>query len=779
MNMPANQPVSLWKVIGPGGGGGVFLPTISPFDKNLVLTHCDMTGAYVSNDGGNDWRMFNLWTVPNDFEFDPIDSNVIYTATHGYRYAEDRGSGLSMLYRSDDKGRHWRIVYPDVRKTRSGISHLQSQDLLPSQLIEGAFDGSIEKVEVDPADHKKIYLGLSPLQSFMSNGSRNGATDSAIFVMSADQGKSWQKITGLPGRHVKAIIPGAGKHSLEVLVFTDRCMAQINKDGAVKIRALPDEHIIGVEGSNDVIYFQAPFNNKGGKVTGGMYVSRDWGNTWSPANNGLFSHLAAGTLPSFARGLAVCETMPHIAYVSTFGQIDKGEKGNDIYCIFKTTDGGTSWEPVLLSSDEGYITNNYKGAWLDRSYGPGWGGSPFGLGVAPNDPNICYAVDNGRCYKTTDGGKLWKQVYSHVMPDSSYTSSGLDVTTCYGIHFDPFDKDHFFVCYTDIGLFHTFNGGRSWFHSVTGIPKQLQNTCYNLVFDPQRKGRVWSVWANAHDLPRTKMFGGRGFDNYAGGVAVSNDNGHNWQMSSNGLPANSICTNILLESAGDTARQTLYVSVFAKGIYKSEDGGKNWVKKNEGLGNNLFAWELRRSPKGKIFALLARGQRGASTIDGEIYYSDDKAESWKKVMLPQGVNGPHDLLIDPANPEIMYVSCWPRRAGNHDAFGGVIKTEDGGLSWKKVFDSSVRVNSAAADAAHPGTIVINTFQNAAYYSKDAGNTWSGIKGFRFKWGQRAIPDPYHNGMVYLTTYGGSVFYGPLDDKRDSFTDIVNMPGEWW
>ena len=203
------------------------------------------------------------------------------------------------------------------------------------------------------------------------------------------------------------------------------------------------------------------------------------------------------------------------------------------------------------------------------------------------------------------------------------------------------------------------------------------------------------------------------------------------------------------------------------------------MKKNEGLGNNLFAWELRRSPKGKIFALLARGQRGASTIDGEIYYSDDKAESWKKVMLPQGVNGPHDLLIDPANPEIMYVSCWPRRAGNHDAFGGVIKTEDGGLSWKNVFDSSVRVNSAAADAAHPGTIVINTFQNAAYYSKDAGNTWSGIKGFRFKWGQRAIPDPYHNGMVYLTTYGGSVFYGPLDDKRDSFTDIVNMPGEWW
>jgi hypothetical protein len=42
------------------------LPTISPFDENLVLTHCDMTGAYISYNGGTDWRMFNLLTVPVD-----------------------------------------------------------------------------------------------------------------------------------------------------------------------------------------------------------------------------------------------------------------------------------------------------------------------------------------------------------------------------------------------------------------------------------------------------------------------------------------------------------------------------------------------------------------------------------------------------------------------------------------------------------------------------------------------------------------------------------------
>ena len=75
-NRPAlgdNQRSDTWRVIGPGGGGGVLKPTISPFDEKLVMTHCDMTAAYLSRDGGENWKMKNLWTVPEDFEFDPVD----------------------------------------------------------------------------------------------------------------------------------------------------------------------------------------------------------------------------------------------------------------------------------------------------------------------------------------------------------------------------------------------------------------------------------------------------------------------------------------------------------------------------------------------------------------------------------------------------------------------------------------------------------------------------------------------------------------------------------
>ena len=64
-----------WRILGPGGGGAQFYPAVSPHDPNLVLVACDMTGAYISEDGGKSWRLFDLrspvtffpsipWTLP-------------------------------------------------------------------------------------------------------------------------------------------------------------------------------------------------------------------------------------------------------------------------------------------------------------------------------------------------------------------------------------------------------------------------------------------------------------------------------------------------------------------------------------------------------------------------------------------------------------------------------------------------------------------------------------------------------------------------------------------
>jgi len=289
---------------------------------------------------------------------------------------------------------------------------------------------------------------------------------------------------------------------------------------------------------------------------------------------------------------------------------------------------------------------------------------------------------------------------------------------------------------------------------------------------------VWSTWANQHSLPRKSQFGDGKFNGHFGGVAWSEDAGKNWQKSTNGLPENCIATDLLLDPSSPENSRTLYLSTFNQGIYKSTNGGKSWVSVNNGLKDNRYGWEIRYAGQ-RIYLLCVRGYRGEKSIDGKLYYSDDKAENWTEAVLPDGVTGPSDFLVDPKNPEHIYLSCFPKHENNADVCGGVYQTNDDGKNWEQCFDQRIRVSGAAFDPNDNKTLFINTFQNAAYRSDDSGKSWNRIPGYRFKWGQNPIPDPYHQGMLYLTTYGVSVYYGSDLGSSEEFGKIENIPHSWW
>jgi hypothetical protein len=81
-----------FQIIGPGGGGTTIGPVISPHDPSIVVEHSDMTGNYITLNGGASWRMFNLRTGINAFAFDPHNPGRIY-------------AGSAALWRSDNSGR--------------------------------------------------------------------------------------------------------------------------------------------------------------------------------------------------------------------------------------------------------------------------------------------------------------------------------------------------------------------------------------------------------------------------------------------------------------------------------------------------------------------------------------------------------------------------------------------------------------------------------------------------------------------------------------------------
>src|SRR3989339_541870 len=63
----APEQAPAWRNLGPGGGGAVYGSTVNPHDPLNVFVRCDMTGSYVTLDGGESWRNFNLSTVVYGF----------------------------------------------------------------------------------------------------------------------------------------------------------------------------------------------------------------------------------------------------------------------------------------------------------------------------------------------------------------------------------------------------------------------------------------------------------------------------------------------------------------------------------------------------------------------------------------------------------------------------------------------------------------------------------------------------------------------------------------
>jgi photosystem II stability/assembly factor-like uncharacterized protein len=459
---------------------------------------------------------------------------------------------------------------------------------------------------------------------------------------------------------------------------------------------------------------------------------------------------------------------PETAYLS-YGQLKlDGKTWLGVAC---TRDTGRTWSLVWKEADTAGA--NVHDAWITGQFGPDWGENPLALGVADQDTNLCYGTDYGRTMHTADGGGNWDGVYSRRVPGGDWNTTGLDVTTSYGIHFDPFDLQRRFITYTDIGLFRSEDGGRSWIRSVDGVPRQWTNTTYWVEFDPEVRGRMWGVMSYVHDLPRPKMWRGRSPRSYAGGVCRSEDGGRTWIPSYYGMDQTAP-VHVLLDPASPKSARVLYAAAFGRGVYKSSDGGQTWETRNNGIAQQEpFAWRLARAAEGTLYLIIARRSEDGSignAGDGAIYKSSNGAESWSPMPLPAGVNGPNGLAIDPRDPRRMYLAAWARAAGTHGEGGGIYLSSDGGQTWRNALDRDRHVYDVTIDPAHPDLLYACGFESSAWRSTDRGVHWTRIPGFNFKWGHRVIPDPEDQGKVYITTFGGSVWHGAVNGT-EALADI--------
>jgi hypothetical protein len=286
---------------------------------------------------------------------------------------------------------------------------------------------------------------------------------------------------------------------------------------------------------------------------------------------------------------------------------------------------------------------------------------------------------------------------------------------------------------------------------------------------------MWGAFAGTHDLPRPKMWRRTDPDRFRGGVGVSTDGGKTWTPAGTGMPETAV-THVLVDPKSPKAGRTLYASAFGRGVFKSTDGGKTWAAKNRGLEQKQpFAWRLTRSPDGVLYLVVARrSERGevGDERDGALYRSSDGAESWTRLTLPAGTNGPNGLAIDPQDAKRLYLAAWGRATPGGDTGGGIFASDDAGATWRPLVTEFQHVYDVTVDPRDSRTLYAGGFDQSALRSTDRGLTWRRIRGYNFKWGHRVIPDPLDPGKVYVTTFGGSVWHGPAAGDPAAVEDVV-------
>lgn len=719
-----------WTVIGPGGGGAQYLPTISPHDGNVALVACDMTGSYVSQDGGASWRMFNLRSRTSLFVFDPM--------TPGTMYAYGIG-----LYRSVDGGERWNLVYPDPKDvSKVAVNGDHAEETI--ETVSGA-NGQITALAVDPADARTLYA------AFRANGH-------TTLKISSDWGETWVPDRTLEDGAQAIYVDPHSPRENRTLYAAGHSGVAVREDGVWNMGApAPGGSILSVsagfpESGKLTVYAATP---------GGLRISTDGGASWRELLPGLEVRAVAASLRH-----------PQSAYASYHGL---KKDGQTFFGVATTKDSGKNWSYPWQESNRP-AANVDQGGWISPTLGPGWGEHPLELGVSEVNPDLCYATDMGRTLKTADGGKTWQAVYTRKSNSSLYTTTGLNVTTAYGVHFDPFDAKRMFISYTDIGLFRSDDGGAGWRTATShGVPRAWSNTTYWVEFDPEVKGRMWAVMSGTHDLPRPKMWRRTPVARFRGGVCRSDDGGETWTPQTGGMEQTA-ATHILLDRQSPKDARVLYVTGFGRGVYKSADGGASWALKNNGLpSHEPFAWRLAQSGDGTLYLVLSRRSEDGSIgndLDGALYRSRDGAESWEKVPLPEGVNGPSGLQVDPANPNRLYLTAWGRKGKEGDLGGGIFVSTDAGATWKQVLDRDQHVYDVTIDPASPAQLYACGFESSVWRSTDRGETWTRVRGYNFKWGHRVIVDPVQPGSIYVTTFGGSVWHGPAAGDPDAIEDIV-------
>jgi len=567
--------------------------------------------------------------------------------------------------------------------------------------FEPIFDGqdsySTACVTLDPQNPNVVWVGTGE-----NNNQRSVAYGDGVYK-SEDGGKSWKNMGLKNSEHIGNII------------------------------VHPE--------NSDVVYVSAigPLWSEGGDR--GLYKTTDGGENWEAILT-VNEHTGINEVVMDPRNPDVMYASAHQRRRHVFTYVGGGPNS----AIYKTTDGGASWEKVnkgLPSVDLGRI----------------------GLAIAPSNPDVLYAIveaaqGKGGFFRSTDGAASWQK-------QSSYATSG---NYYQEIVVDPLNPDKIFSMNTY--LHHSVDGGKT-FERTGEETKHVDNHC--MWIDPTDTdhflvgcdGGIYETWDHAqtwhykpnlpitqfykvavdNDFPFYNIYGGTQ-DNYSmGGPART--------TSANGIPNSDWFVTHGgdgFESQVDPENPDIVYAQSQYGVlvrYDRKSGEELGIQPQPRKGEDAYRWnwdaplQVSAHKSGRVYFAANKVFRSDDYGNSWEVISDDltqqidrnrlkvmgKVQSFEAVMK-NGSTSPFGTIVafseSPLNESLLY-------AGTDD--GLVQVTEDGGKNWRKIQNipgvpDMTYVNMVLA-SQHDENVVYAAFNHHKYgdfkpylfKSTDKGQTW--------------------------------------------------------
>ena len=248
----------------------------------------------------------------------------------------------------------------------------------------------------------------------------------------------------------------------------------------------------------------------------------------------------------------------------------------------------------------------------------------FSNGVGSKSNHLFLGTEPGGLFESADGGDTWtlnEGLWNHPSRDSWF-GGGRDYAGIHSIVVDPRDEDRILVGISVAGVFETTDGGKTWNPINKGLKADFLPDPHSEVGqDPhllvQAASDYDTLWQQNHC-----------------GIFKSTDGGKNWSdVSENGGPAyfgfavavDEDDANIayVVPGVSDVLRVAVDGALI---VSKTTDGGSTWQSKSEGLPQqNVFDITYRHALD------LSGSSLAFGTTTGNLYFSDDNAESWTAI----------------------------------------------------------------------------------------------------------------------------------------------------